>query len=75
MTESAQWEYLVENVGSFWRSPDPDALQEYLNELGAKAWELVNLHHVHNSNKVWITLKRPLTISTRRRRSLPGERW
>ena len=75
MTEIAQWEYLVENVGSFWHSPDPDNLRDYLNELGADGWELVNLHHIQNSNKVRITLKRPLTTSTRRRRSLPGERW
>jgi hypothetical protein len=75
MSANIQWEYLVENVGSFWRSPNPGELQTYLNELGIEGWELVNLHHVQNSNKVWITLKRQLTTATRRRRSLPGDRW
>ena len=72
MAEKIQWEYRIDLVGSGWRSPKPEEIEEYLNELGEEGWEVVNLHHPHSSNKVWITIKRPLTSATRRQRSRDG---
>lgn len=75
MTENTQWEYRIEVVGSALRSLKPENVEQYLNDLGLEGWEVVNLHHPTNSNKVWITIKRPLSTSTRRRRSQPDEEW
>ena len=73
MTQT-QWEYRIEKYGSAWRSPKREDVEAYLNALGDEGWEVINLHHPHSSNQVWITVKRPMT-STRRRRRLPGEEW
>ena len=55
--------------------PVGQMLYEYLNELGEEGWEVVSLHQPHSSNKVWVTIKRPLTTSTRRLRSRPEQQW
>ena len=75
MSETIQWEYRIEVIGSAWRSTKPEHAEDFLNELGQSGWEVINLHQPENSNKIWITAKRPLTITTRRRRSLPGAEW
>ena len=75
MIEKLQWEYRIDVVGSAWRSPKPENIEDYLNELGEEGWEVVNIHQPHNSNKVWITIKRPLTTDTRRQRSRPENQW
>lgn len=65
MSTNVQWEYQIEVYGSIWRSPKPEEIQEFLNDLGELGWEVINLHHPENSNKVWITVKRPLTDANR----------
>ena len=75
MAENTQWEYRIDVVGSAWRSLKPENIEVYLNELGAEGWEVVNLHQPQNSNKVWITIKRPLTASVRRERTRDGLEW
>jgi hypothetical protein len=75
MSEQTQWEYRIDVVGSAWRSSKPEDVETYLNELGMEGWEVINLHQPENSNKVWITIKRLLTTSERRRRSRPGVEW
>ena len=75
MSGNIQWEYHIELVGSAFRSPKPDVIEAYLNQVGEGGWEVINLHHPHNSNKVWITMKRPLSMDVRRRRSWPDEGW
>ena len=75
MPENVQWEYRIETIGSFFKKVKPEILEEFLNELGQEGWEATSVHHPQNSNQIWITIKRPVTRSTRRRRSLPEETW
>lgn len=75
MAEDVQWEYKIEVLGSAFRSPKAEAVQEALNHFGEEGWEAVSLHQSHNSNPIWITMKRRLTLNTRRRRSRPDEQW
>jgi len=64
-----QWEYCIEVFGSVWKSPKPEETQAFLNELGLQGWEIINLHHPENSNKVWVTAKRPISETDRRRQN------
>jgi hypothetical protein len=50
-------------------------MEAFLNQIGEEGWEVINLHHPNNSNKVWVTMKRPLTIDIRRRRTRPDWDW
>ena len=75
MSERTKWEYRVEVVGSFWRGTKPEEMEDFLNQLGEEGWEVVNLHSPENSNKTWITIKRPLSASTRRERTREGFGW
>ena len=75
MAENTQWEYRIEIVGSFWKGSKPEEIEDYLNQLGEEGWEVINLHSPENSNKLWITIKRPLTTSIRRERTRSGFDW
>ncbi len=72
---ASQWEYFVEEFGSFWIAPKPQAIEERLNSLGLDGWEVISVNHRYGSNRVWITAKRPLSTTTRRQRSLPTDNW
>jgi hypothetical protein len=50
-------------------------MEAFLNQIGEEGWEVINLHHPNNSNKVWVTMKRPLTIDIRRHRTRPDWDW
>ncbi|MCX6067531.1 MAG: DUF4177 domain-containing protein [Chloroflexi bacterium] len=72
------WEYRVQTVGSFWSGVKANALEQLLNEWGAAGWEVISTHILENTNKINVIAKRPLTDSTRRRRSMPlsdGSDW
>lgn len=75
MSRNIQWEYHIEVIGSVFRSPKPEEMEAFLNQIGEEGWEVINLHHPNNSNKVWVTMKRPLTIDIRRRRTRPDWDW
>jgi hypothetical protein len=75
MSRNIQWEYHIEVIGSAFRSPKPEEMEAFLNQIGEEGWEVINLHHPNNSNKVWVTMKRPLTIDIRRRRTRPDWDW
>jgi hypothetical protein len=74
MVETTQWEYRSLTLGSFWSPPKDEEVEEYLNELGAEGWEVVNAFAQHNSNQFRIVLKRPLSPDDARRirRGWPG---
>jgi len=74
MDEIKQWEYQIINAGSFWSAPKQDALEEMLNEMGIEGWEVADSYLVSNSNKLVILLKRPLTRTALRRRTMPGRK-
>ena len=66
-----QWEYRVRTIGSMWGTKD-EKIQATLNEWGEEGWEVINVYTPEGSGKVTIVAKRPLTLETRRRRSMPG---
>jgi Domain of unknown function (DUF4177) len=72
MAEPTLWEYRVLTVGR-WSGAKDEELESTLNELGEQGWEAVTLLPREGSSKVRLVAKRPLTQSSRRRRSLPGE--
>ena len=71
MAENTQWEYRVESFGTFFTSKKDEELEAALNEWGMDGWEVISARGIENSSKIVILAKRPLTASTRRRRSLP----
>lgn len=71
MPEPIQWEYRVQSVGKFWGTKDEE-IEALLNEWGEEGWEAVAVFPSSRSADVTIVAKRPLTLATRRRRSMPG---
>jgi len=72
MAEPSKWEYRVTTLGNGWSSPKDEEMEELLNDLGDEGWEIIALHNVQTSSKVRVTAKRPLTLRTRRERSMPS---
>ncbi len=73
MSEEKKWEYRVESLGSALRSPKDEEIEALLNEWGKDGWEVISVHPQHNSTyKVRVVAKRPLTVRTRRQRSMPS---
>jgi len=71
MAENTQWEYRVESFGTFFTGKKDEELEAALNEWGMDGWEVISARGIENSSKIVILAKRPLTASTRRRRSQP----
>ena len=72
MRENIKWEYQVITLGSVWKGFKDEELQLVLNEMGSQGWEAASVHTPGGaSNKVTVVVKRPLSESTRRRRSMP----
>ena len=69
--ETQKWEYRVQTVGTFWSGVKADELEQLLNEWGEEGWEVVSTHILENANKINVIAKRPLSITTRRSRSMP----
>lgn len=75
MADKIQWEYHIEVLGSAFRSPKREDIVAYLNQVGEDGWDAINLHQPQNTNRIWITMKRPMTAETRRQRSWPADSW
>ncbi len=73
MTETIQWEYRIETIGSALRGAKDEEIEAALNELGEAGWDVISAHPpTTNSSKVRVVAKRPLTTATRRQRSRVG---
>jgi hypothetical protein len=70
MEETKQWEYRVQTIGGVLGTKD-EQIESLLNEWGLEGWEATQVYTPSGSNKVTIVAKRPLTATTRRRRSWP----
>ena len=70
--ESQKWEYRVQTVGAFWSGVKADELEQLLNDWGEEGWEVVSTHIIEHVNKINVIAKRPLSLSTRRFRSMPA---
>lgn len=73
MDASPQWEYRVDIVGSTMTAMKNEALESLLNEWGEEGWELVAVFLLEHSSKMRLVAKRPLGMTSRRRRSWPSE--
>lgn len=73
MAETAQWEYRVKTLGSFWSSPKDEDLEAALDEWGQEGWQVISLYKSSSGEKVTVVASRQLTLATRRRRSWPGD--
>ena len=71
MAENTPWEYRVGTFGTFFSGMKDEEMEAALNEWGMDGWEVISARSIENTSKVVIIAKRPLTTSTRRRRSLP----
>ncbi len=69
--EIKQWEYRVQTIGGIFGTKD-EAIEYTLNEWGAEGWEVTHVYTPEGSGKVTIVVKRPLTRSARRERSMPS---
>ncbi len=72
MTETIQWEYRVETIGSALRGAKDEGIEATMNEWGEDGWEVISARPPTNSSKMTIVAKRPLTSATRRQRSRDG---
>jgi Domain of unknown function (DUF4177) len=70
MAELPRWEYRFETVGSILTRPKDEEIEEIFNQWGEEGWEIV--HFGQESSKLLILARRPLTLTTRRERSMPG---
>jgi hypothetical protein len=72
MAETTQWEYRVLTIGSSFGTKD-EQIEATLNEWGLEGWEATQVYTPSSSGKVTIVARRPLTASTRRQYSWPGQ--
>lgn len=70
-----KWEYHVDVLGGALRGVKAEELETHLNQVGEEGWVLVCVHQPQNSNRLWVTVKRPLTAVAKRRRSRLEESW
>ncbi len=71
MVEIAKWEYRVRTIGTMFKGAKDEELEATLNDWGMDGWEVISARGVENTSKVVVVAKRPLSATTRRRRTLP----
>ena len=72
MAETSQWEYRVLTIGGVFGTKD-ELIEATLNDWGLEGWDAIHVYTPSQSGKVTIVAKRPLTASSRRRASWPGQ--
>ena len=72
MSETIQWEYRVQTIGSAFGTKD-EQIEALLNEWGREGWEATQVYTPSQSGKVTIVARRLLTASAQRRNSWPGQ--
>jgi hypothetical protein len=70
MPSPVKWEYRYERRGSALRDAKDEEIQVLLDEMGEEGWEVVGM--AYDGNKILLLAKRPLTLRTRRQRSMPS---
>ncbi len=73
--DEPSWEFRVETVGSWIRSPKDAQVTDVLNAWAEEGWELVTALPRERSQAVTLIGRRLLTRDERRRRTRPGEGW
>jgi hypothetical protein len=72
MSESVQWEYRVQTIGSAFGTKDAQ-IEDTLNEWGLEGWEATQVYTPSGSGKITIVARRLLSDARRRRASWPGQ--
>jgi hypothetical protein len=66
---SAQWEYIVEELGGSLRGTRPEELADLLNQAAEEDWEPMEiLHRSSNSNQLMVVFRRPSQSRSRERK-------
>jgi hypothetical protein len=73
MADMMQWEYRVGISGSTMSTMKNEVLEALLNEWGEEGWEVIAVFLLEHSSKMRLVAKRPLSLTSRRRRSWPSE--
>ena len=68
MEKRLLWEYKVIAVGGTLRGAKGEQIEARLNELGLEGWEVIATELPHNSGKLVVIAKRPLSAAERRQR-------
>jgi hypothetical protein len=69
MVKQEAWEYRFQRFGSTFREAKDEEIEAALDEWGAEGWEVIDM--TTESNKVILLARRPLSLATRRQRSMP----
>jgi len=64
-----RWEYQVQILGSFWRGPRAEDVQEFLTQAAEDGWEPLELTTIQNSSKMMLILRRSTETAGRTRRA------
>jgi hypothetical protein len=72
MSETKQWEYRVLTIGNAFGTKD-EQIEALLNEWGLEGWDAIHVYTPSGGGKVTVVAKRPLTDSSRRQSSWPGQ--
>ena len=72
MTETTQWEYRVQTIGGNFGTKD-ELIETTLNGWGQEGWEAIHVFASSQGGKITIVAKRPLTASSRRQSTWPGQ--
>ena len=73
--DERSWEYRIETMGSWIRSPKDAQLTDVLSAWAEEGWELVTALPREGSQAVTLIGRRLLTREERRRRTRPGQGW
>jgi len=68
--QTLRWEYRVTTIGSRFGTKN-EQIETTLNEWGEEGWEAINVYTPSSSGKITIVAKRPLSVASRRWRSMP----
>lgn len=69
MAPNNVWEYRYERLGGTFREAKEEDIKALLDEMGEEGWEVINF--AVDSGKLMFLAKRPLSLTTRRQRSMP----
>ncbi len=72
MSETLQWEYRVQSVGSAMSGLKDEVLEALLNSWSEEGWEVMQVVPLTGSNKVRVVARKQLTRADLRERSWPS---
>lgn len=71
----AGYEYQVAEIGGAFRGPRVPELEDLLNAMAAEGWELAQVVTRHDSNRVWVIMRRDVARGQRRKSGNRPQSW